>query len=55
MIVIKQGDLLEAEEDILAHQVNVDGIMGGGVASQISNKYPKSKEEYIKICKKYNK
>ena len=32
MINIKNGNLLEAKENIMVHQVNVDGIMGGGVA-----------------------
>lgn len=54
MVIIKAGNLLEAEENILVHQVNVDGIMGGGVAKQIADKFPKVEEEYIKFCESYN-
>lgn len=54
MVIIKAGNLLEAEEDILVHQVNVDGIMGGGVAKQIADKFPNVEEEYIKFCKSYD-
>lgn len=35
MIKIIQGDLLEAKENIIAHQVNCKGVMGSGVAKQI--------------------
>ena len=27
MVRIKQGNILEAEEDIIVHQVNVQGVM----------------------------
>jgi O-acetyl-ADP-ribose deacetylase (regulator of RNase III) len=54
MIIIKQGNLLEAPEDILVHQVNIDGIMGGGVARQIAGKYPKTEQEYIKFCEEHD-
>ncbi len=32
MVKVKNGNLLEVKEDVIVHQVNVDGIMGGGVA-----------------------
>lgn len=54
MVIIKNGDLLKAEEDILVHQVNIDGIMGGGLAKQIANLYPKTERDYIKFCNNYN-
>lgn len=50
MVIIKSGNLLQAEEDILIHQVNVDGIMGGGVARQIAINYPKVENEYKNFC-----
>lgn len=53
MVIIKLGNLLEAEENILVHQVNSDGIMSAGVAKQIADKFPKVKEEYIRLCDKY--
>lgn len=54
MIKIKQGNLLEAREDILVHQVNVQGIMGGGIARQLANKYDGLEEHYSEYCKKHN-
>lgn len=54
MIIIKKGNLLKCNEDIIVHQVNTDGIMGGGVAKQIARKYPKTEKEYIKFCYNYN-
>ncbi len=54
MIIIKNGDLLKADEDIIVHQVNIDGIMGGGVAKQIATQYPKTKAEYVKFCDDHN-
>ncbi|WP_411668007.1 hypothetical protein [Bacillus subtilis] len=39
MIKIIQGDLLEAKENIIAHQVNCKGVMGSGIALQIKKKY----------------
>lgn len=38
MIKEIQGDLLTCGADIICHQVNFEGIMGGGVALSIRNK-----------------
>ena len=50
MIRIKNGDLLKAPEDILVHQVNVQGVMGGGIAKQIATQYPRTEAQYKKFC-----
>lgn len=50
MLVYKQGDILKATENIICHQVNVDGIMGGGLARQIASRYPNVEESYQKFC-----
>ena len=47
------GDLLESNADVILHQVNCKGVMGGGVARQIRNKYPKVYEEYKSLCATY--
>jgi O-acetyl-ADP-ribose deacetylase (regulator of RNase III) len=41
-VIIKfvSGDLLEATENFIVHQVNCKGVMGSGVARQIKNKWP---------------
>lgn len=53
MVKIKKGNLLKAREDIIVHQVNVQGIMGAGVARQLSLKYPEIEKYYSNYCKKY--
>ena len=45
MIYVK-GNLLESPVQIIAHQVNCLGIMGGGIALQIKNKWPRVFEDY---------
>ena len=51
LINIINGDLLKAKEDIICHQVNCQGVMGGGIAKQIKNKYPEVYREYLEIVK----
>ncbi len=54
MIKIKYENILNCTEDIIVHQVNVQGIMGGGIAWQLAMKYSELKEEYSNFCKYYN-
>lgn len=46
MISYHKGNLLESGCDIICHQCNLQGIMGGGLAKQIATKYPKCEKEY---------
>lgn len=50
MLKYVKGDLLEAKEDFICHQVNCMGVMGSGVAKQIADKWPKVKCMYRKLC-----
>ena len=43
--VIK-GDLLNTNADVICHQVNLQGVMGGGLALSIATKYPKVNKNY---------
>lgn len=54
MVKIKIGNILEAEENIIVHQVNTQGIMGGGVARQLALQYPNLEKEYSEFCKLHN-
>lgn len=45
-IIYKEGDLLEAEENIIIHGCNAQGVMGSGVALVIKNKYPEAYKTY---------
>ncbi len=51
MLIYKQENILKATENIICHQVNVDGIMGGGLAKQIASVYPMCEIAYTDMCK----
>ncbi|MCM3034496.1 macro domain-containing protein [Bacillus pumilus] len=50
MIKTVDGNILEASEDIICHQVNCKGVMGAGLAKQIKSKYPNVYKEYKQLC-----
>ena len=43
---IIKGDLLKADADVICHQVNLQGVMGGGLALSIARKYPNVNKIY---------
>lgn len=47
MITIKNGDLLQATEDIIAHQVNCHGV-AGGLAYYVFETWPEAGKAYDK-------
>lgn len=51
MIYEIRGDLLQAKQKIIAHQVNCKGVMGSGVAKQIKDKYPIAYKKYKVFCR----
>lgn len=55
MIKIVEGNILDATEDIIGHQVNCQGVMGAGLAKQIRNKYPNVYEGYKSKCNNNDK
>lgn len=59
MVKVKIGNILDCEEDIIVHQVNCQGVMGGGLARQLADQYPQLEEEYSYYCEinnnNYNK
>lgn len=50
MIKIIDRDIVLANEQIIAHQVNCKGVMGSGVAKAIRVAYPEAYDEYKKLC-----
>lgn len=46
-MIITHDDLLNTNIKIIAHQVNCKGVMGGGLAKQIKDRYPDVFKEYI--------
>ena len=49
--LIKQGDLFATEDQLIAHGVNCQGVMGAGVAKIIKEKYPQAFEDYKRALK----
>lgn len=54
MITYHNGDLLESGCDIICNQVNLQGVMGGGLALQIATKYPNCEEQYKDMVKRFD-
>ena len=50
MIHLTRGNLLEADVEALVNTVNTVGVMGRGVALQISRAYPEVVKPYVKAC-----
>ena len=48
MITIKNGDLLKAEEKVIAHQVNCFGA-AGGLAAAVFRKYRAAENDYMQL------
>lgn len=51
MELIKK-DITTVKDGIIIHQVNNEGVMGGGVALAIRHKYPQHYNDYISVIKK---
>jgi len=51
---IVDGDLLTSNADYICHQVNTDGVMGGGIALQIKNKFPHVFNAHYDFCKQWH-
>ena len=46
MIKYIKGDLLKTHAPLILHQVNLQGVMGGGLAYSIAQNYPSVEREY---------
>lgn len=53
MITIKTGDLLNAEERVIAHQVNCFGA-AGGLAYHVFKKWPDAGSDYMQLVQRAN-
>lgn len=57
MIKIIEGNLFNSKANFIVHSVNCQGVMGGGVALQVAEKYPHIEiayRKYLQHCKKQN-
>ncbi|UUV46040.1 macro domain-containing protein [Bacillus phage vB_BanS-Thrax1] len=55
MIKIVNGDLMEASESIIAHQVNCMGVMGSGVAKCVRQSFPEAYTAYVEYVANFLK
>ena len=53
MIKIVNGDLLQSNLPLTAHQTNCLGVMGAGIARFIKNKWNIVYTQYVDICKNF--
>lgn len=53
-IKIVEGNLLDAKEDLILHQVNCKGKMNSGVAKQIREKWNGVYDNYVKLCNNHS-
>ena len=51
MIKVKIGNILNCTENIIIHQVNVQGHMSGGVALQLANEFEGLEQFYSDHCR----
>lgn len=54
MIKIISGNILNAKEDVIGHQVNCRGSMSAGLSKQIKKKFPDVYHEYKNKCLVYS-
>lgn len=50
MLLYRIGNLLNAPQKVIAHQVNCQGKMGEWSGKAIRDKYPKVYETYLNTC-----
>lgn len=50
MVIIHQGDLLQASADALVNAVNCVGVMGKGLALQFKRQFPENFRQYQQAC-----
>lgn len=50
-IIHQTGDVFTTDARAIGHGVNVDGVMGSGIAVQFRERFPEMYDEYRKLCK----
>lgn len=51
--MVVNGDVFTSDADIIGHQTNCLGYMGGGIATTVKKDYPHIYDEYNKYCLQY--
>lgn len=50
MIQYVSGNIFESPAEVLVNPVNLDGVMGAGLALEFRKRYPTMYEKYLKAC-----
>ena len=50
MVKMFDGNVFDSNANIIAHQVNLHGIMGSGIAKTIKDKFPQAYSDYWNYC-----
>lgn len=53
-MIYKEGNLFDSKADVLCHQVNLFGVMGGGIAAEVKERFPNAYLRYKDHCSEYN-
>lgn len=53
-MIYYNGNLFDSKADVLCHQVNLYGVMGGGIAAEVRERFPGVNKAYEYVCSKYN-
>lgn len=51
MIEFRQGSIFDSQAQVLVNSVNCCGVMGGGIALEFKNRYPKMYKAYREACR----
>jgi O-acetyl-ADP-ribose deacetylase (regulator of RNase III) len=51
--ILEKSNLLNIKQGIICHQTNCIGVMGGGIALQIRNKWPNVYKQYVNECESF--
>ena len=52
--ILENSNLLNVKSGIICHQTNCIGVMRGGIALAIKQKWPIVYEQYVKYCKSFS-
>lgn len=49
-VIHKNGNIFDTEMPVIGHGVNLDGVMGSGIAAKVAVLYPTVEESYRQVC-----
>lgn len=50
MLKIEYGDIFQSKANVLVNPVNLEGVMGAGLAKEFKRRYPNTFDEYKRSC-----